>query len=169
MAFTTAQMTCHRVTETQEGLHDSADDLPRSHGDTEMESRHSPDDSELAATNLVTQKIIACAIEVHRIMGPGLLERVYETAMCIEMDDLGLAYDRQVRLPAYYKGRALGEYRVDLIVGDLVVVEIKRVERMSPVFEAQLLNYMRLAVRRVGLLINFNTHLVKEGITRRIL
>jgi GxxExxY protein len=123
--------------------------LPPSHRDTELED-----------INRLTQRIIACAIEVHRVLGPGLLEQVYETAMCIEMDDVGVTYCRQVRLPAYYKGRPLGEYKVDLIVS---------VERMSPVFEAQLLNYLRLTAKRVGLLINFNTRLVKEGITRRIL
>ena len=94
---------------------------------------------------------------------------MYESALCIELDDAGLKYERQTRLPAYYKGRPLGEYRVDLIVRDLVLVEIKSVERMNPVFEAQLLTYLRLTGKRVGLLINFNSRLLKDGVKRLIL
>ncbi|HEX3704350.1 MAG TPA: GxxExxY protein [Vicinamibacterales bacterium] len=118
--------------------------------------------------NLVTQRIIGCAIEVHRVLGPGLLETIYETAMCIELEDIGATYQRQVLLPAYYKGLLLGEYRVDLIVDDLVIVEIKSVERANPVFEAQILTYLRLTGKRLGLLINFNSRLVKDGIKRLI-
>ena len=85
--------------------------LPQSHGVT--------------AINPLTQRIIGCAIEVHRVRGPGLLESIYEEAICIEFDDLGLTYTRQKRLPVYYKGRSLGEYCMDLVVEDLVIVEIK--------------------------------------------
>jgi GxxExxY protein len=99
-------------------------------------------------------------------MGPGLLETMYESAICIEFDEVPLRYERQVRLPAYYKGRLLGEYRVDLIVDDRVLVEIKSVERMNPVFEAQLLTCLRLTGKRVGLLLNFNTRLIRDGIKR---
>jgi GxxExxY protein len=128
---------------------------PQSHGVTEI--------------NLLTQKIIGHAIEVHRVLGPGLLETIYEAAMCIEFDDAGVKYERQTRLPAYYKGRLLGEYRVDLVVDDLVLVEIKSTERLNPVFEAQLLTYLRLTGKRIGLLINFNSRLLKDGVKRLIL
>ena len=89
--------------------------------------------------------------------------------MAIEFEDGGLRYERQKVIPALYKGRLLGEYRIDFIVEDLVVVEIKSVELSKPLFEAQLLTYMRVAVKRVGLLINFNSRLLKDGITRRVL
>ena len=128
---------------------------PQSHRDTELES-----------TNQITARIIGCAIEVHKALGPGLLESIYESAMGIELDEAGIAHKRQVSIPAQYKGRLLGHYRVDLIVQDVVLVEIKSVERPLPVFEAQLQTYMRILQKRVGLLINFNSRLVTEGITR---
>ena len=117
--------------------------------------------TELETINVVTERIIGSAIEVHRILGPGLLESMYDTALCIELDDRGLKYARQVRIPAHYKGRSLGNYFVDFIVEDMVVVEIKSVANVLPVFEAQLLTYMRLAAKRVGLLMNFNSRLMK--------
>lgn len=131
---------------------------PPSHGVTEF-----------GEINLLTQKIIGCAIEVHRTLGPGLLETLYEQAVCIELEDERVSYARQTHRPVYYKSRLLGEYRIDLVVNDLVLVEIKSVERMNPVFEAQLLTYLRLTGKRVGLLINFNSRLLKDGIVRRIL
>jgi GxxExxY protein len=117
----------------------------------------------------LTSRIIRCAINVHRAMGPGLLEETYERAMCIELVDEGLRYERQKRIPAFYKGRLLGEYQIDLLVQDLVIVEIKSVERPIPLFEAQLLNYLRVFGKRVGLLINFNSRLLKDGIQRKVL
>jgi GxxExxY protein len=131
---------------------------PRRHGDTGIE--------ELSA---LTSRIIGAAIEVHKVLGPGLLESIYEAAMCIELDDRGMSYAQQVRIPAYYKGRPLGKYEVDLIVGDLVVVEIKSVSHLTGVFEAQLLTYLRLTEKRIGLLINFNSRLLKDGIKRMAL
>jgi len=122
-----------------------------------------------AEINLLTQKIIGCAIEVHRTLGPGLMEAIYESAICLELDEQGVKYARQTRLPAVYKGHLLGEYRIDLIVEALVLVEIKSVERSIPLFEAQLLTYLRLTGKRVGLLINFNSHLLKDGLTRIML
>jgi GxxExxY protein len=106
---------------------------------------------------------------VHSILGPGLLESIYDTALCIELDERGIKYARQVRIPTYYKGRSLGNYLVDFIVEDLVVVEINSVAVMLPVYEAQLLTYMRLAAKRVGLLMNFKSPLMKEGIYRFVL
>lgn len=134
---------------------------PQSHRDT--------DKRQITQINLLTSRIIACAIDVHRALGPGLLEQIYESAMCIEMEDCSIPFIRQTRIPAHYKGRLLGEYRVDLVVGDLVLVEVKCVDRLNPVHEAQLLTYLRLTGKRVGLLMNFNTRLLKEGIKRLIL
>jgi len=119
--------------------------------------------------NEVTEQVIGAAIEVHRHLGPGLLESAYEEALALELDLRGLPYARQVPVPLAYKGREIGEYRLDLLVADSVVVEVKSVERQDPVFTAQLLTYLRLAGKRVGLLINFNTHLLKQGVKRLIL
>lgn len=119
--------------------------------------------------NAITERIIKCAIEVHRQLGPGLLEDIYEDAMTVEFDLDGLHYKQLFKLPVVYKGRRLGEYRLDLFVEDLVVVEVKSVERYDPVFEAQVLKYLRLTRKRIGLLINFNSRLVKDGIKRFIL
>ena len=125
--------------------------------------------TELETLNVVTDRIIGSAIEVHRILGPGLLESIYDTALCIELDDRGVKYARQVRIPALYKGRSLGHYLIDFIVEDVAVVEIKSVANVLPVYGAQLLTYMRLAAKRVGLLMNFNSRLMKEGIQRFVL
>ena len=131
---------------------------PQGHGDTGQSEE-----------NTLTSQIIGAAIEVHRILGPGLMERLYETALCIELDAHGIAYARQVRVPAFYKSHLLGEYHVDLIVEDTVVVEVKSVVAILPVFEAQLITYLRLTKKRIGLLINFHSRLLKDGIVRRVL
>ena len=86
--------------------------------------------------------------------------------MCIEFDDARISYVRQTRLPALYKGRRLGEYRIDLIVEDLVIVVVKAVERDNPLFEAQVLTYLRVTGKTLGLLINFNSRLLKDGVRR---
>jgi len=117
----------------------------------------------------LTEKIIGCAIEVHRVLGPGLLEATYEAAICIELEEEALRYRRQVIVLAVYEGRTIGEYRIDLIVEDAVVVELKSVERFDPVFEAQVLTYLRVTEKRVGLRINFNSRLLKDGIRRYVL
>jgi len=116
--------------------------------------------------NKLTEGIIGCAIEVHRQLGPGLLEGSYESALCIELEDAGWTYQRQLIFPVVYKGRTIGEYRLDLLVEDSVVVEIKSVERFDPVFEAQVLTCRRVTGKKVGLLINFNSRLLKDGIRR---
>ena len=131
---------------------------PRRHRGTELEE-----------LNQLTEKIIGCAIEVHRNLGPGLLEATYEEAMCIELTDAGVKYRRQMPFPILYKGRTLGEYRLDLLVEDAVIVEIKSVERFDPVFEAQVLTYLKATGKKVGLLINFNSRLVRDGIKRFVL
>ena len=117
----------------------------------------------------LTERIIGCAIEVHRQLGPGLLEATYESALCIELNSAGLKHVRQPMFPVLYKGQAIGEYRLDLLVEDLVVVEIKSVERFDPIFEAQVLTYLRVTGKRVGLLMNFNSRLLRDGIKRFVL
>ena len=122
--------------------------------------------AEITALN---ERIIGCAIEVHRELGPGLLESAYERAMCVELDEARLQFQCETLVPVIYKVREVGEYRVDLIVENLVVVEIKSVERFDPVFEAQVLTYLRVTGKRVGLLINFNSRLLKDGVKRFVL
>jgi len=118
--------------------------------------------------NKLTERIIGCAIEVHRQLGPGLLESTYEAALAIELECAGLHFARQIIVPVVYKNRTIGEYRVDLVVENSVIVEIKSVERFDPVFEAQILTYLKVTGKRVGLLINFNSRLVHDGIKRFI-
>jgi GxxExxY protein len=117
----------------------------------------------------LTERILGCAIEVHRILGPGLLESAYVEAPSVELAEAGLRFARQVPVPLSYKGRYVGEYRLELLVEEAVVVEVKAVERFDPVHEAQLLTYLRLTGKRVGLLINFNRPLLREGVKRRVL
>ena len=119
--------------------------------------------------NKLTERIIGCALEVHRQLGPGLLESIYETALSFELETNGIRYVRQVAAPIEYKGRVIGEHRIDLIVEDAVIVELKSVERYDPVFEAQLLTYLRITKLKIGLLINFNSRLLRDGIKRFIL
>jgi GxxExxY protein len=119
--------------------------------------------------NDVTKTIVGAAIEVRRILGPGLLESVYESALCLELDALGLANQRQLLLPVSYKSRVIGEYRLDLLVEDSVIGEIKSVERYDPVFAAQVLTKLRVTGKILGLLINFNTHPLMSGIRRFVL
>jgi GxxExxY protein len=117
----------------------------------------------------LTDKIIGCAIEVHRTLGPGLLESTYESALGVEFEIDGIQFQRQVICPVSYKGRIVGDYRLDLLVENSVIVEIKSVERHDPIFEAQLLTYLKITGHKRGLLLNFNTRLLKEGIKRFVL
>jgi GxxExxY protein len=114
----------------------------------------------------LTERIIGCAIEVHRHLGPGLLEGIYEAALCVELAHQGLAYQRQVPAPILYKGQAVGDYRLDLLIEDTVVVEIKSVSRHEPIFQAQVITYPKCSGKRLGLLINFNTRLLHDGVKR---
>jgi GxxExxY protein len=118
------------------------------------------------ALSRLTEKIIGCAIEVHRQLGPGLLEGTYEAALCIELNNAGLQHVRQPVFPVVYKGQVIGEYRLDLIVDNAVVVKIKSVERFDPIFEAQVLTYLKVTGKKLALLINFNTRLLKNGVKR---
>lgn len=118
----------------------------------------------------VTERIIGAAIEVHRFLGPGLMESAYESCMCAEFGLGGISFRRQVPVPLVYKGLTVDcDYRIDLIVQDRVVVELKAVEKLLAVHEAQLLTYLRLTGLRVGLLINFNVPVLRNGIIRRVM
>jgi GxxExxY protein len=117
----------------------------------------------------LTHRIIGCAIEVHRQLGPGLMEATYEEAMCIELRDQGISFVRQAGVPVFYKGHLIGEHRPDLVVQDRVVVEVKSVERLIGVHQAQLLAYMRLLKKPVGLLLNFNSEVLRTGIRRLVI
>lgn len=116
--------------------------------------------------NRITERIIGCALEVHRALGPGLLEEVYESALAVEFELAGLGFERQKQIPVIYRSRQIGLHRLDLVVEDRVVVELKAVERMDAVFQAQVLSYLKVGGYRLGLLINFNTTLLKNGIKR---
>ncbi len=118
----------------------------------------------------LTREIIGAAIEVHRYWGPGLIESIYEKSLAVELEKRAIPFQRQLKLKLTYKGIDLNEdFRLDLIVGDKVVVELKVVRELAPIFEAQLLSYMRLTQCRVGLLINFNVPVLKDGIKRLVL
>ena len=132
-------------------------DQPQRHGDTELED-----------INKITERIIGCAIEVHRVLRCGLFEATYRSALAIEFEAAGLSYVREATAPAMYKGQLLGSYRIDFIVEDRVIVEVKSVERMNPVFETQVITYLGVTKKRLGLLINFNSRLLKDGVQRII-
>jgi len=120
-----------------------------------------------SSEDLLTRQIIGCAIEIHRELGPGLLESSYEEALCHEFESVGIGYGRQLILPLHYKGQSLDcGYRIDLIVENRVIVEIKAVEKTLPIHDAQLMTYLRLAHKKTGLLINFNVCQLREGVRR---
>ena len=117
--------------------------------------------------NELTERIIRAAIEVHKALGPGLLESVYEECLCYELSQAGLSFCRQVRLPVSYKGVKLDcGHVMDLVVEDAVVVEIKAVSELLPIHAAQLTTYLRLSDKKVGLLINFDVAVLKQGLKR---
>ena len=117
-----------------------------------------------------TYPIIGAAIEVHKVLGPGLLESAYEECLCHELNGRQIPFRRQVEIPVTYKGVNLAcGYTADLIVDDKVVVELKAVEHIARVHQAQLLTYMKLLSIRKGLLVNFHTAVLRQGIIRRIL
>lgn len=119
--------------------------------------------------NQLTSNIISAAIEVHKQMGPGLLESVYEQCLVFELVERGLAVESQVHLPLVYKGHQLKkDFIIDLIVENEIVIELKACEEVVPVHEVQLLTYLRLANKKLGLLINFNVPILRDGIIRRI-
>ncbi len=118
----------------------------------------------------LTAAIIGAALAVHKALGPGLLESTYEACLCYELDQQGITNQQQVPLPVVYKGVHLEcGYRLDIVVANTVILELKSVENLLPVHEAQLMPYMRLSGKRLGLLINFNVAMLKDGIIRRVL
>jgi GxxExxY protein len=118
----------------------------------------------------LTERVIGFAIEVHRQLGPGLFESAYEECLCYELRQSGLHFRRQVPLPVVYKDIRLDcGYRIDVVVEELVILELKAVERLIPVHEAQLLTYLKLSSMRIGLLLNFNSAVLKNGIRRLVL
>ena len=120
--------------------------------------------------DLLTENIISAAIEVHKSLGPGLLESAYEECLSYEFGERAIPYERQCLLPVHYKGKILDcGYRIDLLVAGKVVVELKAVSKIEPIHEAQLLTYLKLGGWNVGLLINFNVPLLRDGIRRRVL
>lgn len=120
--------------------------------------------------NEITREIVKSAIRVHTALGPGLLESAYQGCLAWELQQLNLKVETQVTLPLVYQGIKIDAgYRIDLLVEDLVIVEVKAVEALLPVHKAQLLSYLRLSGIRLGLLINFNVKYVVDGITRLIL
>jgi len=117
--------------------------------------------------NQITEKIIGCAIEVHKNLGPGLLESAYEECLTFELLNNDLKAERQIAVPVVYKDVKLDcGYRIDILVENYVVVELKTVDAFAPVHEAQILTYMKFANKKIGLLINFNVTLLKNGIKR---
>ena len=135
---------------------------------SQANSAHS--DEAKALADQWSNRLIGAAIEVHRHLGPGLLEEAYEECLCHELRLRGTAFERQVELPICYKGLQLDcGYRLDVLVENAVILELKAVDQILPVHEAQLLTYLRLSRKRVGLLLNFNVPALKDGILRRIL
>jgi GxxExxY protein len=119
--------------------------------------------------NEITEKIIGAAIAVHKGLGPGLLESAYEACLAYELSQRGLRFERQKELPVTYCDVSLDcGYRIDLLVEDTVIVELKAVEELAPIHEAQLISYLKLSGKKVGLLINFNVMVLKDGIRRLV-
>jgi GxxExxY protein len=117
----------------------------------------------------ISDRIIGAAIEVHRQLGPGLLETPYQRALCIELTHQGMRIETNRRIPMEYRGEVIGEYIPDLIVENTVVVEVKSVSRLEPVFTAQVITYLRLTRLRVGLILNFNAPKLIDGLKRVVL
>jgi len=124
----------------------------------------------LSRENALTRRVIGLAIEVHRYLGPGLLESAYEECLCFELKRGSISFARQVPLRVEYKGAKIDcSYRADLIVGEAVLLELKAVDRLTPLHQAQLLTYLRLSRLKVGLLMNFNAVVLRDGLRRFVL
>jgi len=120
--------------------------------------------------NTRTDAIIGAAVEVHRTLGPGLLESTYEMCLCRELSIRGLAFEQQVPISVEYKGVKLDcGYRADIVVGGSILIEIKAIDSLLPIYDAQVLSYLKLGGWKIGLLINFNVELLKHGLRRRVL
>lgn len=121
-----------------------------------------------AELNHLAHEVIGAAIEVHRVLGPGLLESVYEEALCVELNLRNVPFKRQAGVDLQYKDHTLGKGRLDLLIADELIVELKAVEALAEVHKAQVISYLKTTGRRLGLLINFNVPLLRDGIKRII-
>ena len=118
----------------------------------------------------VAKQIVDAAFQVHKQLGPGFLEKVYEACFCYELSKRGIAFRQQVEVPIVYDQKSFDVgFRLDVLVEDLIICELKAVEEMNPVFEAQIMSYLKMAKKRLGFLINFNVPIIKNGIRRIIL
>ena|ERR1051326_3017965 len=132
-----------------------------------MQAKPRAENAEGAEVNRLTERIIASAIDIHRQLGPGLLESAYQECLCYELNEAGIAFRRQVAVPIQYKNLKLDcSYRLDLLVEGAVIVEIKAVDQLLPIHSAQLLTYLKATRKRIGLLINFNVPMLKHGLKR---
>jgi GxxExxY protein len=120
------------------------------------------------AVDSLARGVIGAALEVHRVLGPGLLESIYEEALCVELGLAGIPFERQVPVKVHYKRHDIGEARLDLLVGSQLIVELKTVERLAPVHIAQVLSYLKIKRLHLGLLVNFNVAELRQGIKRVI-
>ena len=121
-----------------------------------------------AETDALARAVIGAAIAVHRVLGPGYLESVYEEALALEMTARNIPFERQARVVAYYQGHVVGEGRIDYLVGGTLVVELKAVDELTPIHTAQVISYLKVTGQVLGLLINFNSVLLGEHGLRRI-
>jgi GxxExxY protein len=128
----------------------------------EIRTRKEPDEE----TNRLSNDVIGAAIEVHKVLGPGFLESVYEEALCVELNLRNIPFVRQVAVSSNYKDHMVGEGRIDLIIADKIVVELKTVESLGPIHTAQVISYLKAKRLQLGLLINFNVPALKDGIKR---
>ena len=139
------------------------------HRGTETQRRQEKKEENMDERDPLTAEVIGAAIEVHRELGPGLLESVYEVCLCRELALKGIAYQRQAPLPIVYKGERLdADLRIDILLPGKLILELKAVEKILPVHEAQLMTYLRLTGIHVGLLLNFNVPVLKNGIKRLV-
>ncbi len=130
--------------------------------------RRGAEDAE-KSINLLTDRVIGLCIEVHRNLGPGRLESAYQACLAFELESAGIPFEKEVHLPILYKGRRLdANYRMDFVVENRLVLEIKAMETVLPIHEAQVLTYLRLSGHTVGLLVNFNSTLLKQGLKRLV-
>jgi GxxExxY protein len=113
--------------------------------------------------------VIGCCITVHRALGPGMLELIYSRALCLELSASGIAFEREKAYPVRYRGQLLCEQHLDFVIAGAIVLEIKSIECLAPIHHAQLLSYLRVSRLRVGLLLNFNVPVLKDGLVRKIL
>ena len=138
--------------------------------DTEGTKVGTKDTKKSESFDMLSRRVIGCAIEVHRALGPGLLESAYEQCLAHELGLAGLDFERQVPAGLEYKGLKIEcGYRIDILVESTIVIELKSVDHLLPIHEAQILTYMRLTERKIGLLINFNTKFLRNGIKRYVL